>query len=160
MQVPSRTYKEEKRISCDIMSPHTNSIKQCKINDVESSHFHTAYFTCTAHLLSVTLKSNRHYSKFKGDLEKNHFFMQEERLFQTVHYQPFLETYSRPNFNRRLRRFIIEGFIYYQPKTDLFIKKFTFTYIKSNCIFCITRRQHNPVLLRLPSTSRKKLSCL
>lgn len=107
MQVPSRTYKEEKRISCDIMSPHTNNIKQCKINDVESSHFHTAYFTCTAHLLSVTLKSNRHYSKFKGDLQKNHFFMQEERLFQTVHYQPFLETYSRPNFNRRLRRFYL-----------------------------------------------------
>lgn len=108
MQVPSRTYKEEKRISCDITYPHTNNIKQCKINNAESSHLHTAYFTYTAHLFSVILKSNRHCSKLKGDLQKNHFFMKGDS-FKQFTTSPSLETHIWPNFNRRWRFYLLSA---------------------------------------------------
>lgn len=73
MQVPSRTYKEEKMRSCDIRYPYMNNIKQRKINKVKSSHLDTADSTYTVQLLSVLSKSNRHYSKFKGDFGKGTF---------------------------------------------------------------------------------------
>lgn len=73
MQVPSRTYKEEKMRSCDIRYPYMNNIKQRKINKVESSHLDTADSTYAVQLLSILSKSNRHYSKFKGNFGKGTF---------------------------------------------------------------------------------------
>lgn len=68
MQVPSRTYKEEKMISCDNMYPYVNNIKQWK-KPIQNrkQHLHTAYSKHIVPLLSVILKSHRNYSKFKGD---------------------------------------------------------------------------------------------
>lgn len=123
MQVPSRTYKEEKMISCDNMYPYMNNIKQWKKPPkVVSSHLHTACSKHIVHLLSVILKSDRNYYNSKRWLLEKVLFTVRRETFSSNTSQVIcrLKHMSDLAFFMGKLRFY---YFHYQLKNPTLIKK-------------------------------------